>query len=335
MIDTRHRTTRHRTTRHRTGRIRGPFSPWWLVAAIASSGAAARADDAAARLAHGARLRAEGNAREAFAWVDQSFRMKPTYAALMERGRVWFDLGEDDRALNDFRDAQKWEPDDPEPHWLQAKVWWKKGKFEEAESEFTWALHAKGDHFPSVLHRGFLRTAMGNATGAAADGETAVLLEPANIAAYRLRGRARQELGDWAGAERDYDRIVQETPEDPGAYALRAEARLALNNLEGAWLDAERIRQLHPADARAARFRGNVYRARSNAAQAEQELNKAVHLAKPDERAAVHFDRGLARLDLGRTDEALADLRECLKLAPERKDQFTRRFEQALAARGR
>ncbi len=309
----------------------------WILSILFLCGpvAAGLADDAARRLEYGAQLRAAGNPQEALAWVDHAFRLQPSYEAQLERGRVWFDLEQFDLALQDFRAASRTQPGSPEPHWLQAKVWWKKGELEAAESEFCRALEEQADYYPALLHRGYLRLAREDAARALADGELAVQLQPEQLAGYALRGRARQEVGDLIGAEIDFDYVVERSPDDLEAYVRRAEARLALQDLAGAWEDAAEIWRRDPQQAQVFRLRASVYRASGNAAQAEQELQSAVRLATPESLPTILLDRALTRLALGRGPDAIADLAEAIRLAPDRKVRFTRTFEAALRSQGR
>lgn len=169
-------------------------------------------------------LERAGDLRGAEAEGLKIIKLKPgAHAAYWRLGRVYSALGQPGRALRNFSEAIRLNPDRPAYYLDRAAASAALGDFAGEARDYAAALEWKETaavpanyrRLAAALHRtGELER------GLAAAGE-AVRLEPEGAANYELRGRLRAEAGDLAGARRDLRAAAALDP-------ARAEALLRL-----------------------------------------------------------------------------------------------------------
>jgi tetratricopeptide (TPR) repeat protein len=102
-------------------------------------------------------------------------------------------------------------------------------------------------YFGLYNNRGNARKALGDLTGALADYNRAIALNPQYATAYLNRALVREAQGDLKGAQADYDQAIALNPQDATAYLSRSLVRKAQGDLEGAQADYDQATML-PAD---------------------------------------------------------------------------------------
>ncbi|GIW94474.1 MAG: hypothetical protein KatS3mg110_2515 [Pirellulaceae bacterium] len=275
-----------------------------------------QSDEARQRLEIGRSLRQEGKPQEALAWIDHAFRLQPSYEALLERGKVWFELEKFDHALADFTTATQWQPAKAEGWYLRARTWWKLGKLEAAESDFYRALELEPGFERARLDRAEVRRLQGKLREALRDVDQLIDTAHPPVTAFFVRARIRADMEDWQGAESDWNRYLDAVPAHAEAYVERARTRRALGDVAGAWQDLEQAVRLAPRLAEAYALRAAISMEHGNPGRAEQEWSAAIACSKSDAAGRYYWGRAQARQTLGRPEEALADLKMALRLDP-------------------
>jgi tetratricopeptide (TPR) repeat protein len=273
-------------------------------------------DEALERLNIGRRLLAEGKPREALSWIDHSFRIKPRWETLLERGKVWLALGRFDLALDDFTVATQWNPEHPEGWRLRAKAWLKLGNLEAADSDCSRAISLRPSYVLAWLERAAIRRRRKNLREALQDVEQAMELEPQSAQPYFVRALVRADIGDWQGAESDWNLFLARHPDHASARLHRAVARIQFSDFAGASQDIEVAQRQLPDDAQVYLVRSRLFEALKNYAQAEYDISVALRQSQGAERAEYLLRRARIRLAWGKQEEALADLQESLSLDP-------------------
>jgi choline-sulfatase len=179
------------------------------------------------------------------------------------------------------------------------------------------------DHLQPLVKRGFdsyeLHYYLGRSydalkrpRDAASSYERAVALLPGDATAWRHLGAARVALRDWPRAAQAFEKLVTIVPED-------ALARMELGQVyrdQGRWNDAAAA--MHAAvdrDASRADFwnaLGTAYGGGGRMAEAERAFAEAA--ARDTGNAMFRYNHGLALRQLGRREEALAELHAAAKL---------------------
>jgi tetratricopeptide (TPR) repeat protein len=152
--------------------------------------------------------------------------------------------------------------------------------------------------------------------------DRAIASKPRAVESYTARGMVRAKLGDLESAEADFDRAVELDP----AYAL---ARLNRGNF---YLDTGRYRQAvvdlalfvddNPDYLPALR---SLARARSAAGLHERALVDFDRIVELSPDFDAYSNRGLARINVGRMEDAVEDLTRAIALDPDSADAHANR----------
>lgn len=128
--------------------------------------------------------------------------------------------------------------------------------------------------------------------------------DPEHAVALLNRAKVRASLEKWSGAEADLDMCLSLEPRATEAFRLRAYLRLQRGNFDGAIADASvAIRLEDAAELRSLRGRALVWKGDYEAAL--EDLEAALQADEEDDEA--RFARGTALLQLGRVGDAYDD----------------------------
>ena len=143
------------------------------------------AQDAASYNERGTDFGMKGDYDKAIADFDQALRINPNYAdAYHNRGLAWAKKGDYGKAIADFDHALRINPNDADSHYHRGLAWEKKGHYDEAIADFNQALR----------------------------------INPKYVPAYNSRGGAWEDKGDYAKAIADYEQAVRLDRHDAEAY---------------------------------------------------------------------------------------------------------------------
>ncbi|KAF2101905.1 TPR-like protein [Rhizodiscina lignyota] len=152
--------------------------------------------------------------------------------ALVLRGRALYAQGENDKALQHFRQALSCDPDFKDAVKYLRMVQklsrmkeegndhFKRGRYEEAIDVYTEALEVdptnKGTNSKILLNRALCYLKKNDSKSALADSTRAIELDPSYVKARKTRAKALGESGDWEEAIREYKAVQEQHPEEPG-----------------------------------------------------------------------------------------------------------------------
>ena len=139
----------------------------------------------------------------------------------------------------------------------------REGRFGDALPLWDQVLERAPSDAAAWSNRGNVRLALGDAEGAIADQDQAMLLDPQSVDPHLNRGVAEESLARWEAADADYRWILERDPED-------ASALYNLGNVEGSRDDWAAARRCFEAAALA---RPGFALARSSAALAAFQLD--------------------------------------------------------------
>jgi tetratricopeptide (TPR) repeat protein len=138
------------------------------------------------------------------------------------------------------------------------------GQFDRAVTEFTEAIRCNPESPLGYLGRGVALAKLGKPKQAVADATEAIRLNPNLASAYRNRGRDRVALGDFKRAIADFTEAIRLEPENADAYCDRATIYNRLSKYALAMTDAATAIRLAPQQYLGHDARGWAYFGQAN-----------------------------------------------------------------------
>jgi tetratricopeptide (TPR) repeat protein len=167
-----------------------------------------------------------------------------TAQAYSNRGTVWYDKRDYDRAIADYSEAIKIDPKDATSYDSRGLAWHSKGNYDRAIADYGEALRIEPRYTRVYGDRGFAYAKMGDYDRAIADYSEAIKIGPKDATFYLGRGYAWHCKGDYDRAIANYDQAIRLNPKLALAYSNRGHAWKAKGNLARANADYEQAKQL-------------------------------------------------------------------------------------------
>lgn len=195
----------------------------------------------------------------------------------------------------------------------RARIWIYRGEFDKAIDDCDFALDIDADCAMAYDRRAQALTAKGQIEEALADFEKAIRLTPDYASAYSHRARARLEEGELDKALLDCDEALRRDSRIYLAHYIRGRVSSRQKASDPAIASYSRAIELNPHYVPALNARGNEWFFKKKFAEAEADYSAAIRLDPKFDIVHVHYNRGNARLYLGKTKLAKADYEEALK----------------------
>jgi tetratricopeptide (TPR) repeat protein len=188
------------------------------------------------------------------------------------------------------------------------------GVWHDSLTLWTHVLQLEPDSEFAHHNRGQVRYMQGNTSGALADYDAAIRIDPTRGHLFVSRGIARQAVGDLDGALADFNEAMRLEPNDATAYSNRASVRYARGDTDSALSDLDTAIRLEPTYAQAYHNRGGVRYARGDVAAALADFDTALRLNPTYVRA--YQQRAAIRQAQGNLSGAVSDFSAALQLTP-------------------
>ena len=133
-----------------------------------------------------------------------------------------------------------------------------------AIADFNEAIRLNPENTQALYNRGLTRRDKRDREGAIADYNEAIRLDPGNADAFVVRGAVRFDKHDLEGAIADYDEAILLNPESAETFYNRGLARRAKGDLEGAIADVEQGARFAPEDKDFPRMLKKLRKAQGN-----------------------------------------------------------------------
>jgi tetratricopeptide (TPR) repeat protein len=217
-------------------------------------------------------------------------------------------------AMAMFERSLQHDTKNPDTYFKRGVLFWNLGEYDRAIQDFDQVIELARDSKLGWLGRGTALVSKGEFESAIRDLDEAIRLDPRFGLAYKERGAAYYRSGDLDRATADFNRFVDLDPKNPDSYNDRAEAFVARGDLDKAIADYDTAIALKPSYSRGYSSRGEAFRIKGDYDRAIADHNEAVRLdpKQPD----VYNNRGLTWMSKGDVDHAIADFGEAIKLNP-------------------
>jgi tetratricopeptide (TPR) repeat protein len=143
---------------------------------------------------------------------------------LLSRGRAYADIGNRERAMNDFADALRLDRKATQEHFFwRGQECGEKGECDREIAEYDIVLQLDPNYTLGYVARGNARLEKEQFDQAIIDCTEAIRLDPKEAKAYFFRGQAYSHTGENEKALVDFTKAILFDPTDPDAHQWRAQ----------------------------------------------------------------------------------------------------------------
>jgi len=170
------------------------------------------------------------------------------FLALSNLGNVDEEIGEHDRAIENYGRAIELNPSYVPAYYSRAGAYYAKGDYDQAIEDYGRAIGLKPSYVDAFNNRAIAYLAKGAVDKAIADFGAAIRLNPNNATAVVNRGHVYAADGQFEMADVDFSSAIKLKPNIARLYVDRARARFYLGQTEAAVSDLTTAIRLDPSD---------------------------------------------------------------------------------------
>jgi Tfp pilus assembly protein PilF len=165
----------------------------------------------------------------------------------VNRGTAFFVEGDSQHALDDYNQAVKAAPGEPEPYYYRGVFYAAQPDIDASMRDFNMALEIKPKLVPALRQRAKLYQGRDNFDSALADYAEAIRLQPKNAMLWCERGHVYLRKPDYQSALKDEAEAIRLDPKLARAYYLRGAASGDLGDSRSAVKDLTQAVSLDPS----------------------------------------------------------------------------------------
>ena len=179
--------------------------------------------------------------------------------AFTNRGNYYRDKGEDDRAIQDYDQAIKLNPNNSDSFLGRGNVYFHKKEYDRAIQEYDQAIKLNSNSVFAFNARGQAYAGKGDYDQALQDYDQAIKLDPGYSAAFNNRGNAYSNLGKYDLALKDFDQLLKLVPDSAFGFNNRGNAYLRMGQYQRSIPEFNQAIKLKPNYLNAFRGRAAAY----------------------------------------------------------------------------
>ena len=151
--------------------------------------------------------------------VQETSRQRAQF--FISSGNAWYGRKEYNKAIADFTDAIRLDPEDTEAYCMRGLAWYDKHEYDIALADYHEAIRLKPGVAWTYVLRSRVLLAKGKYDEAMTDCNEAIRLDPQNAEAYFNRGVAWMNKSNTDRAMFDFNEAIRLDPKDAAAYGNR------------------------------------------------------------------------------------------------------------------
>lgn len=219
-----------------------------------------------------------------------------------------------DKAILEYNNAIKVDPDYAEPYHSRGLVYASLENYPLAIQDFSTAIKLDPMSSYSYFNRALCYSILEETDNAILDYSSAINLDPYDRDSYINRGIEYHKQELYKTAIQDYDKAIELDPNFSFTYNNRGIAYMRLNDIKHAIQDYDKAIELNPDYAFAYNNRGVSYRMLNEIDKAISDYNKAIELVP--NYAEAYNNRAFYYAQINQIDEAITDIQTSLSLEP-------------------
>ena len=170
------------------------------------------------------------------------------FLALSDLGNVDEEIGEHDRAIENYGRAIELNPGYVPAYYSRAGAYYAKGDYDQAIEDYGRAIWLKPNYSEAFNNRAIVYLAKGDVDKAIADFGAAIRLNPNNVKAVVNRAHIYAADGKFELADVDFSSAIKLKPDIARLYVNRARVKFYLGQAEAAISDLTTAIRLNPSD---------------------------------------------------------------------------------------
>ena len=195
--------------------------------------------------------------------------------AYNKRGNAYANMGQHERAIQDYDQAIKQQPTMPWPYNNRGNAYRRLGQLDRALQDYDQAIKLKPDyHFP-FANRGIIYNSKGQLDRTIQEYSQAIKLKPDYAEAFVGRGFAYNRLGQHDRALQDFDQAIKLKPDYAAAFYGRGQIHRRRGQLDAAIVEYSAALRLNPTHAYSLYGRGLARRQKGDATGGEADIAAA------------------------------------------------------------
>jgi tetratricopeptide (TPR) repeat protein len=277
----------------------------------------------------------KGQVQEAIKLYTEAIEINPQYAeAYYQRAQLYKELKHWDKRMADINSTLAMNPKHLGALRDRAGDFFYKGKYLDAELDYSTAIKADRHNWKDYYMRGRCRAAQQHDETAMKDFNRAIEEWQKAYSAYYERGKLYRRLGRDKRAEKDFNSTIEYYWKHAGAHVELGKLRLEEKKYDEAlklFTTADRLGG--GSDGAPLYWRGNTYKALKDYARAAEDYSASI--GRKFDTPQLRYNRAAAYYELAELEKARDDLRLAVK-GDEKNKQYAwalRRVEQLLAKR--
>ncbi len=207
------------------------------------------------------KIQDRGDVAEAIKLYSTAINVLHHYGIYNNRGNSYGDLGQHERAIEDYDKAIEINPEYAAAYYNRGNSYGDLGQHERAIEDYDKAIEINPEYAAAYSNRGNSYGDLGQHERAIEDYDKAIEINPEYADAYSNRGNRYGDLGQHERAIEDYDKAIEINPEYAAAYSNRGNSYGDLGQHERAIEDYDKAIEINPEYAAAYSNRGNSYMA--------------------------------------------------------------------------
>ncbi|MEL6553198.1 MAG: tetratricopeptide repeat protein [Cyanobacteria bacterium J06621_11] len=247
------------------------------------------------------------------------------------RGNIYLELADTESAAESWESVLEQAPKNPGEYVLQAFSHIGLGDHQQTMRSVSQALEINPNLSDAYLVRSIVHLSNGRTAKALSDVDTALEQNPNSVNALQTRAtiNSKKESPDIAAAFGDLAKALEVNPNNPYTLNQRCELHLSTQAIDEAISDCTKAIETNPNYAIAYSQRGQAYITSKRYESAEQDFTRVIEinetisetLEKP-QLANIYGSRAFARVELGNTEGAEADMTEAIALDPDNPEYY-------------
>src|SRR5499426_2124525 len=196
----------------------------------------------------------------------------------------------------------------------RANGYYERGQYDRAIEDYNQAIRLNPNHANAFSNRGATYARKGEYDRAIESYDEAIRLNPKHADAFSNRGVAYARKGDYDRAVENYDEAIRLNPRHANAFSNRGVAYARKGDYDRAIENYDEALRLNPKHANALYNRGNAYRHKGDYNRAIENYDLAIELNP--KHVDAFSNRGLVRFYQGQFAAAVPDFSRAVKLTP-------------------